>query len=325
MRGRQLVASALGALAWAMAGDAAHAQGAQTSAVEADAPVAGGEIVVAARRKEESLQDVPEFVNVVTTEAVEKLKLTQFTELQSVVPGLTLAQDGSGTQTSTSLRGVTFDARSTAPPTVAMYLNDAPVQSLFLFDSLFDIGQIEVLRGPQGTTRGVSAPSGAITVTTRRPDVAEVGGYAQGQVTDRHGYNLQGAVNVPVIQDVLAVRVAGVGDWTEANGVRSIHNSERPEQRTLAGRFSVLFNPEPDLSVQLSYTHIDKRQHAFEQVSGPGQGTPVNPAIRAGERRSVQDEISDVRVNLDVVTARVELPVLGHRLTYVGSYQEART
>jgi iron complex outermembrane receptor protein len=326
MRGRQLVATALGALAWAIAGGAIHAQEVQQDGASAnDAPLGGGEIVVTARRKEESLQDVPEFVNVVTAEAVEKLKLTQFTELQTVVPGLTLAQDGSGTQTSTSLRGVTFDARSTAPPTVAMYLNDAPVQSLFLFDSLFDIGQIEVLRGPQGTTRGVSAPSGAITVTTRAPDASEWGGYAQGQLTNRRGYNLQGAVNVPVIRDIFAIRAAGVGDWTESNSVRSINNSERPEVRTLAGRLSVLFNPAPDLSAQVSYTHIDKRQHAFEQVSGPGQGTALSPPVRASDRRSVQDEISDVRVNLDVVTARLEAPVLGHQLTYVGSYQQART
>ena len=58
----------------------------------------------------------------------------------------------------TTLFGVTFDVTTGAQPTVALYMNDAPVGALFLFQSLFDIGQIEVLKGPQGTTRGVSAP-----------------------------------------------------------------------------------------------------------------------------------------------------------------------
>lgn len=284
-----------------------------------------GEIVVTARRKAESLQDVPQTVNVVTSEAIANLKLTQFSDLATVVPGLSLTQDGSGTQTASSMRGVTFDARSTAPPTVAMYLNDAPVQSLYLFDSLFDVGQIEVLRGPQGTNRGVSAPSGAITVTTRRADLAEWGGYAQGLVSDREAGNIQGAINVPIVRDVLAVRAAGVADWTEGNGVRSINNLTDPRQRTLAGRASVRFEPNPDVMAEVVYSHIDKRLRGYEQISGPGQATAINPAIQPMQRLAVQDEISDVRVNLDIVTGKLEASLFGHQLSYVGSYQEART
>lgn len=283
------------------------------------------EIVVTARRKAESLQDVPQSVNVVTSEAIANLKFTQFSDLATVVPGLSLTQDGSGTQTASSMRGVTFDVRSTAPPTVAMYLNDAPVQSLYLFDSLFDVGQIEVLRGPQGTTRGVSAPSGAITVTTRKADPTEWGGYAQGLVSDRDARNLQGAINLPIIQDVLAIRTAAVADWTAGNGVRSLNNASDPRQRTIAGRASVTFQPTPDFTVEAAYSHIDKRLSAFEQVSGPGRGTADNPSITPKQRLSVQDGISDVRVNLDVVTGRIEASLLGHQLSYVGSYQEART
>jgi iron complex outermembrane receptor protein len=287
-------------------------------------PVAG-EIVVTARRREERLQDIPQSLNVVTAEAIGKLKLTQFSDLQTVVPGLTLTQDGSGTQTASSMRGVTFDVRSTAPPTVAMYLNDAPVQSLFLFDSLFDVGQIEVLRGPQGTTRGVSAPSGAITVTTRKAEPSAAGGYVQGQVTDHDGRNLQGGLNVPLIQEVLAARLSGVIDQTDAGGVRSLHNSRDQRQRTEAGRLSLKFRPSDTVSADLAYTHIDTSLRGYDQVSGPGRGTAVNPALEPEDRRSVQDAISNVKVKLDVVTGRLDASLLGHQLTYVGSYQKART
>lgn len=283
------------------------------------------EIVVTARRRDEGLQDVPASINVVTARAIDDLKLTEFTDLEAVVPGLTLAQDGSGTQSSTSLRGVSFDARSTAPPTVAMYLNDAPVQSLFLYDSLFDIGQIEVLRGPQGTLRGISAPSGAITVTTRKPDTGDIGGFFKGLLTDRDGRNFQAGVNVPLVPDRLAVRLSGVSDRTQANGVKSLRNSSNPRQATVAGRFSVLFEPSDDLSLEASYTHIDKKLRSFEQVTGPGQGSSLQPPISAGQRRAVQDARSDVEVELDVLTVRMDKDFDRHSLTYVGSWQEADT
>src|SRR6202012_2533129 len=135
-----------------------------------------GEIVVTARRKSESLQEVPQTVNAVSSETLQKLNITQFTDVQTVVPGLSLANSADGYNASASMRGRTFDVSTAAPlPTVAMYINDAPVQASELFNSLFDIGQVEVLRGPQGTTRGVSTPSGAMTVTTRRPDLSSYG------------------------------------------------------------------------------------------------------------------------------------------------------
>ena len=133
-----------------------------------------------------------------------------------------------------SERGVTFDVTSGADPTVAMYMNDAPVETNFLFQSMFDIGQIEVLRGPQGTTRGVAAPSGAITLTTRKPNLSEIGGYGSVTVTDQHGRNVQGAINVPVIRDMLAVRVAGLLDQDDFDGVNSIHSGIAPRQVTSA-------------------------------------------------------------------------------------------
>lgn len=283
------------------------------------------EVIVTARRTEERIQDVPASLNVVTAESVDNLKLTEFTDLQAVVPGLSLDQDGSGTQTSASLRGVTFDARSTAPPTVAMYLNDAPVQSLYLYDSLFDVGQVEVLRGPQGTTRGVSAPSGAITVTSHKADTAGWGGYVKGLMTDEGGTNGQAAVNVPVIPDRFAVRLAGVADVTEANSVQSLHSQQDPEQDTKAARLSALYEATEDVTVEAAYTTIDKRLESFDQVSGPGRGSATNPAIAPRQRLAVQDDISDVDVDLDILTTRIDALVLGHQLTYVGSVQDSRT
>src|SRR4051812_10948496 len=170
-----------GASVAALASTAAQAQNAPPAAPAAAAPAPEeatlGEIVVTARRRTESLQEVPQTVNAVTSESLQKLNIRQFQDVQSVVPGLSLATTSSGFQNSASLRGVSFEVNTGAQPTVAFYLNDAPVQLSFIFQSLFDIGQVEVLKGPQGTTRGISAPSGAITITTHKPDLSDFGGY----------------------------------------------------------------------------------------------------------------------------------------------------
>src|ERR1700743_2817903 len=87
-----------------------------------------GEIVVTARRRSESLQEVPQTVNAVTADTLQKLSIKQFQDIQAVVPGLALTPSATGFQNTASLRGISFDVTSGAQPTVGFYLNDAPVQ-----------------------------------------------------------------------------------------------------------------------------------------------------------------------------------------------------
>ncbi|HKR90060.1 MAG TPA: TonB-dependent receptor, partial [Phenylobacterium sp.] len=284
-------------------------------------PTMLSEIVVTARRRPEGLQNTPLMENVVTSDSLQKLNIKQFQDIQAVVPGLSLAQNGSGYQAAASLRGVTFDVSTGAQPTVALYLNEAPVQALFLFQSLYDVGQIEVLRGPQGTNRGVSAPSGAITVNSHKPDLSQYGGYADVTATDLSGRAAQGAVNLPLIKDVLALRVAGVIDQSDLDGVRSLHNPLRPRQTTSSERISLGYKPTDDFSANVTYQHLDKRLTDFDQVSGPGQGTALNPAITPDQRLSVEDGANEIAQHFDVVTAQADARVLGgQHLSYVGSY-----
>jgi iron complex outermembrane receptor protein len=304
------------ALSWALEAQA------QTTPAPAPTPgVTVSELIVTARRRSERLQDVPQSVNAITADTLEKLKLQRFDDIETVVPGLTLQQGSSGFQAEASLRGVTFNVNTAAQPTVAMYLNDAPVEANFLFQSLFDVGQIEVLRGPQGTTRGVSAPSGAITLATRKPDLGKLGGYIDVTATDQLGRNANGALNVPLVKDVLALRVAGLIDQTDFNGVRSIHNSIRPRQVTSAVRTSLSFQPNDRVRGDLVYQHLDRNMTTFQQVIGPGRGVATDPPITPDMRVAVVDGPNQVHQHTDAVTAQIEADFSGRRVTYVGSYQ----
>jgi iron complex outermembrane receptor protein len=330
MRGFTSLALASVSFAAMATATTAHAQSAPAAAPAETATL--GEIVVTARRRSESLQEVPQTVNAVTSDTLQKLNIKQFQDVQAVVPGLSLEANDTGFGANASLRGVSFNVNEgSSVPTVALYMNDAPVQANFLFHSLFDVGQVEVLKGPQGTTRGVSAPSGAITVTTHKPDLSEFGGYIDGTVTDLHGRIVQGAINVPIIKDVLAVRAAGVIDQSDADGVRSIHNALRPRNVTSSERFSVSFEPSDAFNANVSWQHLDQHQTTFQQVSGPGSGAftneagsfpaSVNPPIGPTDRLSVQDGPNELRLHMDVVTAQIDSRIFGQHLSYVGSYQ----
>src|SRR3984893_15750669 len=238
----------LGGLSLLMAVSAASAAETSTSTTSAVEDRVE-EIIVTARRKEESLEDVPETVNAVTADTIERLNLLKFDDIAAVVPGLQLNAGGFGYDTTASIRGVTFNRSSQTNPTVALYVNDAPIEAGILFQSLFDIGQIEVLHGPQGTLHGESAPSGAITVTTRRPDLesfgvsANVSGLSSDRFSGPFQYNPQATLNLPLVRDKLAVRLAGLYDDNDFDDVHSVHNPANPFSRTKAGRATLTFQP----------------------------------------------------------------------------------
>lgn len=299
------------------------------------------EIIVTARRRAESLQDVPQTVNAVTNDTLAKLNILDFEDVEAVVPGLSLEGGNTGYSTTASVRGVGFQVESQASPTVEFYLNDAPIESNFIFQSLFDIGQIEILRGPQGTLRGRAAPSGAITITTRTPELSEFGGYANVTGTNLDGTNVQGALNVPLITDKLALRIAGVFDENDYNGVRSLNNKSDPEQQTEGVRASLRFEPTDSLSATLTYQHLERDLTAFNQIYGAGHvtGTVPNPSgipgsvptppsgyngpvISPSDRVGITDGVRAVKQEFDIVTAVADWRFAGQKLSYVGSWTD---
>lgn len=302
----------------------ASAAGAQTPAASSAEPSFGlEEIIVTARRKAESLQDVPQTVDAVTADDIERLSFQQFTDVQAIVPGLTLTSGSNGYTTAATIRGASFQVESSATPTVEFYLNDGPIQSVFLFQSMYDVGQIEVLRGPQGTLRGRAAPSGSITVTTREAELSEFGGYVSTLATDQDSTMAQGALNIPLISDKLAIRVAGVYEDTDYDQVKSINNSADPSQETKSGRVSLRFEPNDAVSAKLMYQYMERDLLSFDGYESfylNQPGTPVvQPTLRAEDRRSVLDGGRDSTAKFDILTGQIDWRFAGQKLSYVGT------
>lgn len=287
------------------------------------------EVVVTARRREESIKDVPQTINVVSSEQLEKLNVRNLNEIQGLVPGLTLS-GGGGFSTAATVRGVAFNVEASGNnPTVEFYLNDTPIASNFLFQSLFDLGQFELLRGPQGTLRGRASPSGSITLTTRRPDLSEWGAVANASISDAHAYKYDAAVNIPIINDVLAVRLAGVSDENEWTRVRTIKRAADPAHNpdsfrdTAAGRVSVRFEPVDWLALNVMYQTLEQTNAQYEQVQSASLATGEalsGALIRPSDFLSADDQGDRGRQDMDIAIWNADVRVAGQRISYSGSY-----
>ncbi|TVV72768.1 TonB-dependent receptor [Sphingomonas solaris] len=286
-----------------------------------------GEIIVTARRSAENLQDVPVSVQVVTGDRLEKLAITQVDEVSKLAPGLTLVNAGSST--SVTLRGVTWQPGSGTPAT-PIYFNEVPFDPAATIVSLFDVGQIEVLRGPQGTTRGAPSISGAVTLTTRKPDLDEFGGTVFGLYGSGDHYDIQAAVNAPIIKDVLAIRLATNIEESNSTRVRSVNSTINPYFRDRTYRATILFKPTDTLSLQAMYQRRRSVSRDFTQVAGTGSpgraavpglspAIPANfngPALSSSDNRSVAD-LPNIRLGkVDLLTINANWDVFGQSLSY---------
>lgn len=210
-----------------LAGSVFYATSAVAQGDAPDASQSGGEfsespieeIIVTATRREADLQSVPLSVTALTSEYLQDLGATGFTDYARVVPGLTFVDPGWAGEQHT-IRGVRINPfLPEINPVTALYLDDVPIiGSGILANShadplLVDVERVEVLRGPQGTLFGASAMGGAIRIITSQPDPSRAGAYIESAIsamTDGDlGYELHGVVNAPILDDKAAVRAVG--------------------------------------------------------------------------------------------------------------------
>ena len=322
-----------------------------TSAIVCAAPAfaqnKGGmleEVVVTARRKAENVQDIPVTVQAISGEKLQQQAVTQFTDVAKLAPGLNIsfAAGSKGTNAEVILRGVKWSVAS-GTPAIPMYLNETEVNPNYMVLSLFDIQQLEVLRGPQGTTRGATSISGAITVTSRQPNLDDPGGYIQG-LLGAHGHrNLQAGVSVPIIKDKLAIRLAGMMDDNQGSNVHSLNNPKDPHLGADAARVTVRWEPLDTVSANLTYQYVDYVTEVYDQITGPGSAgftvpagslagqtprvLPPNyngPAIATDDYLAVNNVRSDLHNRADIWSLNVKWDLGGHTLSYIGGYQSTK-
>ncbi|QSR17722.1 TonB-dependent receptor [Novosphingobium sp. KA1] len=291
----------------------------------AEANEATNVIIVTARRRDEDVQDVPAVIDTVTADDISKLNLRDFKEVSTLAPGLQLETNANGIGGNAKMRGVNFDVNASGNnPTVEFYMNDAPITAGVVLQQMYDVGQIEVQRGPQGTLRGRASPSGSITVTARKPDLYSYGGFVDMTANDIGTINFKGAANVPVIEGIAAIRAAGVWDENEGDRVRPVNGNKDPFARTKSGRLSALLTPTDWLRLEGMYQRIDVTAHTYDQVASFSEANPDAAAsplyISSKDRLSIQEDPRDIRQIFDVYNWRAEVSQWGQRLIYQGQH-----
>jgi iron complex outermembrane recepter protein len=305
---------------------------AQNAAPADEANADDGEIIVNARRTDERLQDVPVSVQVVTGDALQKLSITQADEISKLAPGLTLTN--AAASTAVILRGVAWKPGSGTPATPIFY-NEVAFDPANTIVSLYDVSQIEVLKGPQGTTRGAPSISGAVTITTTKPNLTEFGGYVQGFYGTAKHWDVQAAVNLPIIKDVLALRLATNIENSEGNRIYSVNSAIKPKLNDRNFRATLLAKPTDTLTLQAMFQARRSDRLNYDQVVGTGSpgaaagplaglglqlgAIPANfngPALTFERRASVQDLPNQANDRVNLLTVNASWEVLGQQLTY---------
>jgi len=242
------------------------------------------EVVVTARRRDESLQSVPVAVTALGEDDISRMNIKNLADIRNV-PNVEIAT--SQLQPS----GATFYIRGVGNKAQEPFI-DTPVavsvDGIYLATStgalidLFDIQQVEILRGPQGTLQGRNSPGGAVNVTTKRPDPN-----GEFNVTGEVGYgrfdsyDIKLAAGAPLINDVLAVRTSLL--VTESDGHKdNLFDGESLGGRTIySARSSLMYTPNENFDLFLSADYSVNRsdptgtRSANSSVSYPRQPVSV--------------------------------------------------
>lgn len=248
----------------------------------AGADAGGDTIIVTATKQDTSLQEASLSVSAVSAADLAAGNVTEITGLNGTVPGLVVARSGGG-ERMVSIRGIGSEAPENlnAQPGVSYHVDGVYIFNSIAANAAFvDVAQVEVLRGPQGTTFGQGSTGGTINVVTRSPSLGEFEANGRFGIGNHDAYQIEGGVNVP-IGDTLALRVAGQhyehSGYSMATDVIGFGEYELDDQDEWAWRASLLWEPTDRFTVQLSTIQFESDTH------GPAQ-------------KNIEDPIADPRI-----------------------------
>ena len=225
---------------------------AQQSA-QASASAGLEEIVVTARRREEKLQSVPVAITAFTPAALEESHIESASDLAHFVPGLASSQETRDEQVF-YLRGQGPNGGQGGAPGVVTYFSEVPFYASGP-GIYFDLDNLQVLRGPQGTLFGRNTTGGAVLFEPKHP-TNNFEGYLQASFGDYNLHEEQGALNIPIIDDVLLVRAAFDIDQRDGFTHDYTNGQDLDNRDYWSFRLGVTWRPTDDFENYLVYDSL---------------------------------------------------------------------
>ena len=299
------------ALAAVLAAAPVHAQ--ETPAAAAVEGEDDGIIVVTARKRDETLSDVPIAVTAISGDTLVARGFNSVREAAVLSPGLNINSDGTG-RAFVSIRGVGVTLVQSVQPGVGLFIDGIyQPNTAYLNNPLLDVERIEVLRGPQGTLYGKNTMGGAINVITRQPgndfEMRANGSYAGPD----NSWMVSGSVSGPIVTDKVALRVAAAHRQQDGFLTNSVIGGNANPLNTDSLNATLRVTPSDGFALTIKgyYDSVDGVNVPYSRVSGP-----------TDYRRDVQfNTLNQVHFKYRGVSARAEADLGGgSRLSVIGAY-----
>ena len=250
------------------------------------------EVIVTGTKRAVAQQELGMSVSTLTETQIKNSFVTDITAVTQLAPNVNILQQNGFNAVGGGIRGTGFiSILVTKDPSVGVTVDDFAfnhVQSQFV--EMFDVDQIEVFRGPAGTLFGKNTTGGAINITTKRPEMNEFFGdvdvqYGQYDSNDGNIAKVSVGLNIPLVNDTLAARIAIIQDKTDgyytngkpALGTITCLACTTPEQSAaiasgypsvgggediggkdvLAGKFKLAWKPNDFFSADFTYEYVD--------------------------------------------------------------------
>src|SRR5580700_1507925 len=286
---------------------------AESAATSESAGATLDEVVVTASKRISTVQDTPISISAVSGKDLQARGVSSLADLAQGTPGVSLKSEGPS-QTEIEMRGMTSSGGNSA--TVGFYLDDIPLTGpasaqnghVVIDPDLYDLNRIEILRGPQGTLFGSGSMGGTVRLISNQPNLTRFQSTAQSVLsgTDGGGFNHKDnlMVNLPLIDDTLALRLVGTENYTSGwidrivadpfplvggNPVGTVRGNvqDAPITKQYPGsnayqiyavRATLLWKPTENLSVTPTYFHTTSTQNGISAYdSDPGTEAHYQP------------------------------------------------
>jgi iron complex outermembrane recepter protein len=285
------------------------------------------EVVVTARKRDEAFRDVPVTINVFTQKTIQEAGIARPADYIAMVPNMTLVETQNAGNAFVVIRGIS-QARN-SEPSVAVLIDGVAMTNPAQFNQeLYDIQQIEVLKGPQGALYGRNAIGGAILVTTPAPSDHFESSIKLGYGNE-NSYRAQGDVSGP-LSDTLRYRASIAYYETDGFLENEFLKQKADPVHDVSGRLRLLFQPNEMFSADLRFsadnldtralyfvTPRDDEAIPFSTFLTPPDANRVNTPITLDNPGVNERDLMNIALKLDV-------NIGGGTLTSISSYDDTQ-
>ncbi len=238
-------------------------------------------IIVTAQKRQENQQNVPIAITTLTDGFLTGNNVDSLEDLASTVPGFVTTHSVNYGAAPLAIRGVggaNGGGNFFADEPVAVYIDEVYVGRLSISTAaLFDIQDIEVLRGPQGTLYGRNSTAGAVLINSKAPTDA-LTGYVGGEVASYDEYRVNGAISGPIVDGLLTGRIAAGYADRRGYGINNFDGSRIGGAEDIFARASLRFTPDDNLTIDLVGDYFDQKSNtatiAVADLSNPASASP---------------------------------------------------